>query len=101
MAWDRKVHVFGEVLPLDELPRKDLDALRSVREEVSFGKGDVLMREQEPGREAFLIIEGKVSVRRGKKKVAELRPGNLVGETALIVDERRSATVVAEGPVRV
>jgi CRP-like cAMP-binding protein len=39
-------------------------------------------------------------VKRGRKKIAELGPGNLVGEMALIVDEPRSATVTALEPVR-
>ena len=100
MAWDGRVMVWGEVVPLDQLPRKDLDALIAVRKEVSFDKGAVLMAEGEPGREAYLITEGHVSVKRGRKKIAELGPGNLVGEMALIVDEPRSATVTALEPVR-
>jgi CRP-like cAMP-binding protein len=100
MAWDGRVKVWGEVVPLDQLPRKDLEALRAVRKEVSFPKGAVLMSEGEPGREAFLITEGTVSVKRGRKKIAELGPGNLVGEMALIVDEPRSATVTALEAVR-
>ena len=100
MAWDGSVKVWGEVVPLESLPRKDFEALRAVRKEVSFGKGDALMKEGEPGREAYLITDGRVSVKRGKRKIAELGPGNLVGEMALIVDEPRSATVTALEPVR-
>lgn len=100
MAWDGSVKVWGKVVPLDELPRKDFEMLLSVRKDVSFDKGDVLMKEKEPGREAFLITEGRVSVKRGRKVIAELGPGNLVGEMALIVDEPRSATVTALEDVR-
>src|SRR4026208_64565 len=100
MAWDGKVKGWGEVVPLDELPKKDFEALRAARTEVSFAKGDVLMSEGEPGREAFIITDGTLSVKRGRKKIAELGPGNLVGEMALIVDEPRTATVTALEPVR-
>lgn len=99
-AWDGRVKVWGEVIPLVDLPRKDLEALRALMTEVSFEPGDLVMQEQTAGREAFLIIDGNVTVTRGTKKLAELGPGNLVGEMALIVDEPRSATVTAKGRVR-
>jgi CRP-like cAMP-binding protein len=100
MSWDGRVHVFGNVVPLDELPRKDIDALRAARKEVSFKKGDVLMRQDEPGRAAYLITSGSVAVKRGRKHLADVGPGNLVGEMALLVDEPRNATVTANDDVR-
>jgi CRP-like cAMP-binding protein len=100
MSWDGKVKVWGEVVPLESLPKKDFQALLDVRKEVAFSRGSVLMQEGAAGREAFLITSGKVSVKRGRKTIAELGPGNLVGEMALIVDEPRSATVTALEEVR-
>ena len=99
MSWDGRVHVFGEELPLADLPRKDLEALRTLRKEVAFKKGDVLMRENEPGREAYLITDGTVSVKRGRKHLADVGPGHLVGEMALLLDEPRNATVTAKEAV--
>jgi CRP-like cAMP-binding protein len=100
MSWDGRVRVFGDVVALEDLPPKDLEALRAVRKQRSFKKGDVLMRENDPGREAYLITDGTVSVKRGRKHLADVGPGHLVGEMALLLDEPRNATVTANEDVR-
>lgn len=100
MSWDGRVHVFGDHVPLEDLPARDLEALRAVRKQVSFEKGDVLMRENDPGREAYLITQGTVSVKRGRRHLADVGPGHLVGEMALLLDEPRNATVTAKNHVR-
>jgi CRP-like cAMP-binding protein/tRNA A-37 threonylcarbamoyl transferase component Bud32 len=64
-----------------------------------FESGDVLMREGDAGKEAYVIVSGKVDVVRevaGEEVyLTSLGPGDTVGEMALLTDEQRSATVVA------
>jgi small-conductance mechanosensitive channel len=43
----------------------------------------------------FVILEGKVSVRRNKKEIAQLETGAFFGEMSLLTDEPRYADVVA------
>ena len=62
--------------------------------------GDTVMRENEPAERAYVIERGRVEVRRhdqhGKEVVlGQLGPRDLVGEMALLLDQPRSATVVA------
>jgi len=64
-----------------------------------FAPQSTLFREGEAGDRAYIIEQGLVEVslyRDGCKTVlAELGPGNLIGEMALINDDPRSATVTA------
>ncbi len=48
------------------------------------------------GGEFFLIVKGEASVRRNKRKVATLGPGDYFGELALLDRRPRSATVASE-----
>jgi CRP-like cAMP-binding protein len=60
----------------------------------------VLIREGEIGTEAYLVERGRLDVRRrgatgDEVSIATLGPGDWVGEMSLLLDEARSATVVA------
>ncbi len=63
------------------------------------GKGDLVMKQGEKGDTAYLIQSGKVRVfveHDGKEKdLAILETGEIFGEMALVVDERRTASVEA------
>ena len=68
-----------------------------------FGKrltaGQVIFREGEPGREAFLLQEGRVRlikrVRTAERSIMVLRPGDLFGESAFVLGATRSSTAIA------
>lgn len=47
----------------------------------------------------YLIKEGRVNVKKGETTVDKLKEGDYFGERALIQDDLRAATVVAEGYV--
>lgn len=57
--------------------------------------GEVVMREGEAGEEAYLLERGRLRVTRNGVQLAELGPGDWVGEMSLLLDEPRSATVTA------
>ena len=68
-----------------------------------FKKGESVVRKNETGSEAYLIVEGKVSVRfqSGSEQAREktlytLGNGEIVGELALLAEMPRTADVVAE-----
>jgi EAL domain-containing protein (putative c-di-GMP-specific phosphodiesterase class I) len=71
----------------------------------SFRAGALVFREGEPGDRAFIIERGAVEVtalKQGRPLVlAELGPGELFGEMALIDDELRSATAMTLEPTDV
>ena len=61
-----------------------------------FKKGDIIFKEGEIGNKFYIIKKGKVSVYYLNKYVRELEIGNCFGETALLFNKKRSATIKVE-----
>ena len=64
-------------------------------------QGQALMTEGEEGGELFLLLDGIVDVEVNGDPVAEIGPGALLGERALLEGGKRTATVWATTPIRV
>jgi CRP-like cAMP-binding protein len=62
--------------------------------------GTLLTRAGEPGEEFFLIIDGTARAEVSAEKHVLLHPGEFFGEMSLLDGGPRSATVVADTPVR-
>ncbi|MGH3358139.1 MAG: cyclic nucleotide-binding domain-containing protein [Nocardioidaceae bacterium] len=58
-----------------------------------------MILEGSPPDEAYLILDGQVVVRRQGEQVAELQPGDIVGEISLHERILRTATVTALTPL--
>jgi MFS family permease len=61
--------------------------------------GEAILRQGEDGEIVYVIIEGRVAVTRDGEAVAELGPNDTFGETALLLDLPRNATVTAISPL--
>ncbi len=74
-----------------------------VIDEQRFGPRDIIFREGDEGGWMFVILEGKIAVKkqspRGLVKVAVLREGDILGESGFLTAgaSRRSITAQAEG----
>jgi serine/threonine-protein kinase len=70
-----------------------------------FGPGTVIMREGDVGDAAYMIVSGTARVYRsvpgGEETLLTMGPGDVFGEMALLLDEPRAASVVAETAVTV
>ena len=64
-------------------------------------EGEALITQGEEGQELFLILDGVVDVEVDGEEVAELGPGTLIGEMALLEGGVRTASVYATTPARV
>lgn len=64
--------------------------------EVKLAAGDTLFTEGEPGNELFILIEGAMTVFKGKRIITSINPIDYVGEMAIIESKPRSATVNAD-----
>lgn len=69
-------------------------------EPVTFKDGETIMREGEPGDTFFIIVEGKVQVKKNDVVVNELHASDYFGERALIMNQPRAATIVTVGDVK-
>ena len=65
----------------------------------NFMPGQVIFHEGDGGFTMYVVTEGQVQVQTGEGSklviLAELGPGEVLGEMALVTDEPRSATAVA------
>jgi hypothetical protein len=66
----------------------------------TYDAGEALITQGEEGRELFLILDGIVDVEVDGDEVAELGPGTLLGEMALLEGGTRQASVYATTPLR-
>jgi CRP-like cAMP-binding protein len=82
------------------IPEDELDAVASVASERGYAAGEALMSEGDFGHSMLLIEEGTVDVSVDGTKVREVRPGDVIGEVAVMSSGRRTASVVATAPVR-
>ena len=74
------------------------DARPSIRE---LPAGAVLARQGEAGEELYLLLDGVLSVDVDGEPLAELGPGAVLGERALLEGGLRTATLTATTPCRV
>jgi hypothetical protein len=58
-------------------------------------KGGILVRQGEAGNELFLVLDGVVQIDVDGKAIAELGPGAILGERALLEGGRRTSTMRA------
>jgi len=80
--------------------KKQLDSLVRAGRERTFKEGEKIVAEGDTGVGFYLILDGKVEVRKGSKPIATLTRGQYFGEMSLIDREGRSADVVAVAPTK-
>ena len=95
-AHDAHLDHLAEVPLFSACSRKDIEKIARASDEVAVSAGRKLVEEGHLGHEFFLILEGKATVSRGGKAVAEVGPGQYFGELALLDKGPRTATVVAD-----
>ena len=75
---------------------KDLERIAKAGDRVTMAKGATMIKQGEPGKEAFIILSGKATVKRSGKKVATLGTGSVVGELSLLDHGPRTASVITD-----
>jgi flavin reductase (DIM6/NTAB) family NADH-FMN oxidoreductase RutF len=92
--------VVGNPRVFPSLPAELLQPILDAGVERIYEDGEAIMRVGEPGEAMVLVVEGTATIERGGRKVP-VAPGELVGEIAVLDGGPRTATVVADGRVRV
>ncbi len=82
------------------LTTRQLAELARVVAERQVEAGTAIVREGEFDAQMYFIVEGRVRIVKEDVAISALGPGEFFGEIAVFDGERRSASVVAEEPVR-
>lgn len=61
----------------------------------TYKKGELIFKDGEIGLGVAMIISGGVHVKTGGRLLADLKSGDFFGEIALVIDEPRTANVIA------
>lgn len=78
----------------------ELERVAALAEEVEADPGVVIIDQGRVGRECFVVLEGEATVLVGDDVVATIGTGSMIGEMALVEHRPRSASVVADTPMR-
>jgi CRP/FNR family cyclic AMP-dependent transcriptional regulator len=100
-ATRNQLHDYLRTIPLfSSCSKAELNRIAAIVKEVHFDAGHVICREGETGVGLHVVVEGETKVQIGGRTRRKLGPGAFFGEIALLDGGPRSATVVAETPVR-
>jgi CRP-like cAMP-binding protein len=81
------------------LGRRDLRRVAHVADEVEVPEGKELLHQGAFAYEFMVIEDGRAEVTRDGEHVADLGPGDFLGEIAALESGRRNASVVARSPM--
>jgi len=90
----RRVPLFADLSPAE------LKQVAAIAAERDYADEALIAVQGAPGDEMFLIVSGEVRVLAAAAEVARRKPGDYVGEMAIISQEPRMASLVAAGGVR-
>ncbi len=101
--------LLDETALFEGLSSEDLNFVKNNATGITFLAGDTIVGEAERGDNFYIIIHGKVAVRKQDEsgvthKIATFHDGDIIGESSLVEVQsgahRRSATIVAKTPCK-
>jgi CRP/FNR family cyclic AMP-dependent transcriptional regulator len=81
------------------LGRRELRQVARAADEIDVDEGKELLRQGQFAYEFMVIAEGQAEVTRDGEHVADLGPGDFLGEIAALERGQRNASVVARSPM--
>ena len=100
ISQDDRIDRLEDVGLLAGCSRRQLRAIARISEVIEVPAATVLARAGAPGEEFFLILDGSARVEVSARKRSRLEPGQYFGEMSLLDGGPRSASVIAETPLR-
>jgi CRP/FNR family transcriptional regulator, cyclic AMP receptor protein len=89
----KKIPVFADLSDVE------IGHITSLAAEVSVPEGKELVREGDYSYDVLAIEEGTARVERDGRHLADLGPGDVVGEMGVLERSQRNATVIATSPM--
>ena len=78
---------------------KEVARISGAGRRVKLPQGWSPIWEDTPADKAYIILDGTVSVRRDGVEIAQIGPGDIVGEAAIMGHKLRNASIVALTPL--
>ena len=82
------------------LSKADLKFVRRLMTAIEIPAGKEFITQGEAGKEAFIILEGQATVRRGGRVITTVGPGDFLGELSVLSGAHRTASVTADTVVQ-
>lgn len=92
MASKQHLETLQSIPLFSGLNKKEIEKVAKASDEIRMTAGTMIIDQGQTGREAFVIVDGEVEIKRNNRKVAKLGPGNVVGELSLLDHGPRTAT---------
>jgi CRP-like cAMP-binding protein len=96
---DRRIDLLQQVWLFSKCTRKELSRIAEIAAVVDVESGRVLVKENTPGQEFFVVISGSALVSREGAALGTVEAGSFFGEMALLDGGPRVATVTAAEPM--
>lgn len=91
------IAILSTIDPFTGLDNESLQWIASRLKKVSYEKDQIIFREGDVGNEMYIILQGEVSVLKdlgwGQRELRRRKSGEIFGEMALILNEKRTATI--------
>jgi CRP-like cAMP-binding protein len=95
-----KIELLNLVPLFGGISKRGLYEIAKITDEIDLSAGKQLIREGEPGRQFFILLDGEAEVRRKGRKVNTLGSGDFFGEIALVTERPTTAAVTLTEPSR-
>ena len=93
---DKYLEKLSNVGTFSALSRKELFELSKLMTQINVVSGRALTRQGARGSDFMFVTEGKAVVKRNNRKVADLGPGDFMGELSILSGSPQNATVEAK-----
>jgi CRP/FNR family transcriptional regulator, cyclic AMP receptor protein len=91
-----KVLLLKSLSIFKETPETILSELAPLMKEEQLESDTIIFEENDPGDCMYIILSGKISIRKGNQELAVLKENEVFGELSLLDNEPRSAAAIAK-----
>jgi CRP/FNR family cyclic AMP-dependent transcriptional regulator len=93
-----KIDVLKRVPLFGGVSKRGMKEIAKIADEIDLPAGKELIREGDPGRQFFVLLDGEAEVRRKGRKVNTLGAGDFFGEISLVTERPTTAAVTLTEP---
>jgi CRP-like cAMP-binding protein len=97
---DAKMELLRGVTLFSGCSKRELGQIALIADELDFPAGKTLIKQGDPGRQFFILIDGVVDVTQNGRKLPSRGGSEFFGEIALVSGSPTTATVTTATPTR-